>query len=230
MNPQSNDTQSTAPSEREEIETLLPWYVTGKLDDAEAKRVAAYLAQHPDMAERARIAHAERNETVHLAAMAEDHPPADVDRFMARITATRHGPGPEATGFMAWLNALVSVPFGGGMRWAGAAAVIVIMVQAAALFTVLVPRIVNDYEMAQGTKPAALSGAFVLVRFADDASVSDIAKMLSELEMTLSDGPKAGDLFTVRIGPESLSAEERKSRSDALAARKDMVVFVTATK
>ncbi len=230
MNPQSNDTQSTAPSEREEIETLLPWYVTGKLDDAEAKRVAAYLARHPDMAERARLARAERNETVHLAGLAEDYPPVDADRFMAKIAATRHGSEPESGGLMAWINDLVSVPFGSGMRWAGAAAVIVIMVQAAALFTVLVPRIVNDYEMAEGTKPAALSGTFVLVRFADDASVSDIAKMLSDLKMTIADGPKAGNLFSVRIGPESLGAEERKSRSDALAARKDMVVFVTATK
>ncbi len=216
-------------AEREEIEMLLPWFVTGKLGDADTARVAAYLEQHPEMAERAALSQAERNETAHLNELAQDHLPADVDRFMARIAATRHDEGRSEAGVMAWLKGLFEAPFGGGLRWAGAVAVVVIAVQAVTLAALLVPRIVNDYEMA-GTKPGALDGSFVLVRFADDASVETIAKMLSELEMTISDGPKAGGLFTVRIGAADLSADDRKARTAALSARRDLVVFVTATR
>ena len=223
------NTQPNGRAEREEIEMLLPWYVTGRLDEADAARVAAYLERHPEMAEREKLSRAERNETAHLNALAEDHPPADVDRFMARIAATRHGEAPSETGAMAWLRGLMDAPFGGGLRWAGAVAVIVIAVQAVTLATLLVPRAINDYEMA-GTGQDALDGSFVLVRFADDASVDAIAQMLSELNMTISDGPKAGGLFTVRIGPADLGAEDRKTRTAELSARKDLVVFVTATR
>ena len=195
------NTQPNGRAEREEIEMLLPWYVTGRLDEADAARVAAYLERHPEMAEREKLSRAERNETAHLNALAEDHPPADVDRFMARIAATRHGEAPSETGAMAWLRGLMDAPFGGGLRWAGRGG--------------------GDRHSGSGgdaCNPAgsprhqrlrngrhragnALDGSFVLVRFADDASVDAIAQMLSELNMTISDGPKAGGLFTVRIGP-----------------------------
>ncbi len=223
------NTQPNGRPEREEIEMLLPWYVTGQLDETDAARVAAYLAQHPDMAERVALSRSERNETAHLNALAEDYPPADVDRFMAKIAATRHGDARAEAGVMAWLKGLLEAPFGGGLRWAGAVAIIVIAAQAVTLATLLVPRVINDYEMA-GTNSGATDGSFVLVRFADDASVEAIAKMLSELEMTISDGPKAGGLFTVRIGPAGLSADDRNARTTTLSARKDLVVFVTATR
>ena len=51
-------------SEREEIEMLLPWYVTGKLDAADTARVEAYLAQHPDMLHQLAIIAEEQTITV----------------------------------------------------------------------------------------------------------------------------------------------------------------------
>ena len=37
---------------REEIEKLLPWYVTGRLDQAETDKVESYLRQRPELATR----------------------------------------------------------------------------------------------------------------------------------------------------------------------------------
>ena len=42
--------QDSREREREEIEMLLPWYVTGRLDRADRARVEGYLARHPDVA------------------------------------------------------------------------------------------------------------------------------------------------------------------------------------
>ena len=41
--------ETEALSEREQIEALLPWYVTGKLDAAGCGRVETYMARHPEM-------------------------------------------------------------------------------------------------------------------------------------------------------------------------------------
>src|SRR5262245_29534379 len=49
--------------EREEIEMLLPWYVTGRLDPGEAAKVDAYLAAHPDVAGQLQLVRSEREET-----------------------------------------------------------------------------------------------------------------------------------------------------------------------
>ena len=49
---------------REEIEMLLPWFVTGKLDAGEQLRVEAYLADHPEMLRQIDLIDAERSEAV----------------------------------------------------------------------------------------------------------------------------------------------------------------------
>ena len=56
--------QTTEEIEREEIEMLLPWYVTGKLDRTDAARVESYLARHPRLAAQLDLIRAERDETV----------------------------------------------------------------------------------------------------------------------------------------------------------------------
>ena len=51
-------------SEREEIEILLPWYVTGRLDAAETARVAAYIERHPDVRSQLGLVREEQTATV----------------------------------------------------------------------------------------------------------------------------------------------------------------------
>ena len=54
----------TEDSEREEIEKLLPWYVTGKLGYPDASKVDKYLAQHPDVLSQLQLIGTERQETM----------------------------------------------------------------------------------------------------------------------------------------------------------------------
>jgi len=81
--------QTTEEIEREEIEMLLPWYVTGKLDRTDAARVESYLARHPRLAAQLDLIRAERDETV-LANEALGRPSATaLDRLLASLPAAK---------------------------------------------------------------------------------------------------------------------------------------------
>ena len=62
----------------EEIQKLLPWYVTGRLDRADRNKVESYLRQHPDVAGQLSLIREERegaihaNESLRLSALRHD--------------------------------------------------------------------------------------------------------------------------------------------------------------
>ena len=81
--------QTAEEIEREEIEMLLPWYATGRLDRADRAKVESYLARHPQMSAQLDLIRAEREQTV-LANEALGSPSADArDRLMASLPAAR---------------------------------------------------------------------------------------------------------------------------------------------
>jgi len=71
--------------EREEIEALLPWFVTGKLAEAERVRVELYLAEHPDVARQVALAREESVETIAGAESFGVPSRASFDRLMAEV-------------------------------------------------------------------------------------------------------------------------------------------------
>lgn len=214
-------------SERDEIEMLLPWYVTGKLEAEDTARVEAYLADHPDMQDRLARVRAERDETVFLNEAAQAHAATSASRFMTEVAGRRPAAGRRV---VAWIEGLLPLPPAGALRWTGIAAVLVILAQAAVIFMLAGPQGDGTYRQAAGTGQTVTAGTAALVRFSDTASVSGIAKLLSDLDMVIVEGPKAGGLFKVRIGPEDMSEAERERRIKALTQRKDLVVFATVTR
>src|SRR5687768_14432843 len=80
-----------ADAEREEIEMLMPWYVTGKLDPSDRARVEAYLAAHPEVARQLDLARAERDEAVAANEALGWPSPAATERLMASLPAARPG-------------------------------------------------------------------------------------------------------------------------------------------
>ncbi|MGI9414855.1 MAG: anti-sigma factor family protein [Hyphomicrobiales bacterium] len=213
--------------ERDDIEMLLPWYVTGRLEPADAARVEAYLARHPDMLDRLELMRKEQTETRFLNRSEGAEPATSAPRFMAEVVGNRSAP---PSGAMAWIRGLFDMPASGAMRWAAAAAVFVILVQAAAIIMLTGPKSGGDYIEAGGEQPVVTTGSFVLIRFADNAPAADIAAMLSELSMEIVEGPKPGGLFKLRIGPKDMSAADREGQVAALTGRGDLVMFVTGTK
>lgn len=222
MNPSKQAT-----SKHDEIELLLPWYVTGKLDAGDAARVEAHLAAHQDLQDSLDLMVKERNEAGHLNEAEVLRPTTTPDRFMMEFIS---GTVDQKPGLWLRFKQALTAPTPSAVSWAGAAAALVIMAQGAAIFMLAQPEPGRGYHEAAGVSQPALTGTFALVRFADAAPASEIAALLSELNIKITEGPRAGRLFKVRLGAADLGTDDRRRLLSALMARPDLVVFATETR
>ena len=214
-------------SEREEIEMLLPWYVTGKLERADRERVETYLARHPELRRQLVLIEEEHEQTIRAN---EAIPAAHVaDRLLAEIRRSPSVRTADAWARLkAWAAELFEAPSPAGLRWAAAAAAVLILVQAVTIGALLTRTGGTGYETASGTPAHAEEGTYVLVRFADTAPARALADALTELDMTVVDGPKGG-LFRVRLGPKDMANEDRDRKIAALRQRGSLVLMVMPT-
>ena len=223
-------TNSDKFSERDEIKMLLPWYVTGKLDSADKKRVEAYLERDTELQNYLHFVREVKNETVSLNGSVTVPTVDDVERLVIEVGECRHTELRSGYSLFTKIKEFCLAPAEGTLRWVSVAAVLLILVQAVAIGMLVATRDGGVYRFATGPSGAAVSGTFVLVRFADGASVSNIAKVLANHKMTIADGPKGNGMFKVRIGPKGMSKAESSRQLDALKQRRDLVLFVSPTK
>ena len=212
---------------RDEVEMMLPFYVTGQLDHADVNEIDDYLKHHPDVARQLDLIRAERESTSVANAIYASRPTRSFDRVAAMIGKAPAQPARSAGWGLAWIKQLLALPSSPALGFVGAAAAIVILLQAATIGTMVVAHYPDVFRTAGGGPVDA--GTTVVVRFADDASATAIADVLSGLGVKIIDGPSGGKLFTVRIGPKTMSQGERERLIAALRARRDLIVFVTPT-
>jgi hypothetical protein len=94
------------------------------------------------------------------------------------------------------------------LAFAGTAAAVVLVLQAGIIAGVLVgPRGPGGYETASYGQQAADAGTFVLVRFAPQASASDITRFMEANQASIVDGPKAG-MYRIRVAATPLGKDE----------------------
>ncbi|MFM1815447.1 MAG: hypothetical protein RLZ98_2142 [Pseudomonadota bacterium] len=227
------NTTSNAPSEREEIEMLLPWYVTGRLERSEQERVAAYLERHPDMARQLDLVREELGETATANETVRMPSARGIEDLMAKVAAERRSsPRPLFSRMFDVVRGFFDAPSANAVRWAAAAAAVVVLAQAVTIGTLVTGREpAGTYQTASGGKNAApTEGSFVLVRFASGATAGQIAAALSELKVSIADGPKPGGFFTLRIGDATLDEEARNRRISEMRSRSNIFVIVTPTR
>lgn len=215
-----------AESVNDEIELLLPWYITGKLTRADIVRVETYLDQYPDARKRMKLLHAERDETIMLNRSGNTKPATSPNQLLNQIVGAKQRGKSQ---LLQWIDGRLRTPFGGWRHWAGAAAMLLIMIQAGAIYMLARNPSDGQYREATESSGPVSQGTFLLVQFAENASLTDITALLQDLNMTIVDGPKAGGLFKLRIGLNNLTPEERNKRMNSLSARKDLVLFVSPT-
>jgi hypothetical protein len=207
-------------SEREEIEMLLPWYVTGRLDASDTARVEAYLAQHPDMLSQLAVIAEEQTVTV------EDNEAirprlASAESLVARTATRGSAISSWFTGIVERVKSLFDAPTPGAVRWAAAAAAVIICLQAAALGTLLTQD-TGGYQTASRPGIAGEHAPVALIAFTDRASIADIARILAENRLRIVDGPLPSGFFSVRFEDDA-TGEEQRRRIDAVLARKDLI-------
>jgi anti-sigma factor RsiW len=216
--------QTAEEIEREEIEMLLPWYATGKLDRADVAKVESYLARHPQMSAQLDMIRAEREQTA-LANEALGSPSAEArDRIMASLATARPASLAQsivASGLFRRLSAFFTAPTASGVQWAGLAAAALIVLQAAAITGLVVGGSGDSYQTASGQNIG--NGITALVVFADDAKAPAIARLLTEFDASIVDGPKPGGVYKIRLRMADRSQAAQDALLGRLAQRREVV-------
>jgi anti-sigma factor RsiW len=219
-------TTDTPLSERDELEMLLPWYVTGRIDAADKARIEAALKTDASLRHALAVAREEQDQTIRaneaVALPRSLSVQSSVEHILAREPVSLKQ---ASAGLLGRIGQFFTAPTASGVRWAAAAAAIVILAQAATVGTLLQSQGGANYGTATGG--AAADGAFALVRFTDGATLIAAGSALRDLGMTIVDGPKPGNVFIVRLGPKTLTAAERAQKADALRQRSGLITLVT---
>jgi hypothetical protein len=206
--------------EREEIEKLLPWYVTRRLARADVKRVEGYLRQHPDMLTQLDLIRSEREATVR-ANEAIGLPSAGIpEQRLASLPAA--SPRPATARWRPSLGRFVSMPAASRLQWA--ALVALAAAQAALIAGLLVFGDGTTYRVAAGPPPGDHLSA--LVAFADEAKAAAIARLLTEFDANIVDGPKPGGVYKIKVRSSDKSRAAQQALLVRLAERRDVIRIV----
>ncbi len=184
-------------AERDEIEALLPWYVSGKLDVQSRARVERYLKAHPEMQEHLAFAQEEADATVAgNEAIAAPGPDA-LQRLRTSIGAAPRRQSVFtrfSERFADWIGGLAPPQLG----LAAALAALLIVAQAAAISGLMLERASAPTYQTAGGGDEAGQGIELLVAFSETASMGEISDLLKRIDAVVVDGPKAG-LYRLRF-------------------------------
>jgi anti-sigma factor RsiW len=181
---------------------LLPWYVTGRLDEAEAAQVEAHLDGCAECRAELRFEERLEAEVARLPLEVE----AGWERMRRRIEADR----PERRRPWAWR---AGAPY---LGWAVAAALLLGF--AVTLAPSLRPAPSAGGYHALSAPPAAEPGNAVVI-FRPDTTETSMRQALQASGARIVDGPTAADAYVLHV-----PAARREAALTALRARRDIVL------
>ena len=223
-------TEQDLSGEREQVELLLPWYVTGRLDAKETARVEAYLQSHPELLRQLEIAQEDRHEVVRAnEARSMAAPRLVLDDLLGKIRKGGASPQASHRGTLEWLGSWLEALLP-REKWAAALAAFLLITQALTLAMLIHARSDGGYRIASDSPALSADGAFAVVRFTDGAMLGAIGDLLRQSGITVIDGPKAGGLYVLRLGRAGMSEDDRKQRISDLLTHKDLVIFAAPAK
>jgi hypothetical protein len=195
--------------ERHDVEALLPWHAAGTLNRRDADRVERALAGDRELSRRYDLVREELAETIHLNETLGAPSARAMEKLFAAIDAEEARAPRRQRSFD--LAARISEFLSGfaprTLAWSAGAAAVAILLQAAVITGVMVkdhgaPGVYGVASIAPG------QGSFLAVRFAPQATATEITNFLGAYKATLVEGPKQAGMYTVRLSETKLPAEE----------------------
>lgn len=194
------DQYSTENYTHEDLVSLLPFYLSGKIEKADRDAVIKWLNSDPDAAfilekvESERMATITANETIEA--------PADgLKRLMADVAQTKQekSVSTQSSNVISWVREKIVAPLQAApseLAWAACAVFMVITLsQSALLYQGAGQPQSTEYNLASGEKYTILSTA--IVKFADNAQMEKVAEYLDDTGTIIIDGPTASGLFVL---------------------------------
>lgn len=217
---------TTTDPARDEDDLLLPWHATGRLDPAARVRIEAALDRDPELARRLDLVLAERDATVASnEALGAPSMKARDDLF-ARIDADLGARDRCPSRWLRRLGAALASLSPPALAGAALAACALILLQAGLLTGTWLAAPGASYQTAShgdGGTPAG--GIFILVAFAPTATAAQITAALAEGGLTVVDGPRAGDIYRIRVQAEGDGQGSLGAALDRLRAKPGLVVL-----
>jgi hypothetical protein len=204
-----------------DIEMLLPWYAAGTLNARDARRVEEALARDPDLAKQYAAIREEYAETIDLneslgapSARAVQKLFVAIDEEPVRKPSLSTVLAARISGFFAGLSPRT-------LAWSASLGAILLLLQAGVIGAVLMKNQGSSFQTASldmseraaaptapitrdlggGTPPRAL------VRFSDDARVSDIKALLNNYHASIVGGAQEG-MFRLQFGNGTMRKDE----------------------
>lgn len=197
--------------EREDVETLLPWFAAGTLSRRDAARVEQALAHDDELSRRFALVREELGETIRLNESLGAPSARAMKTLFEKIDAEPVRRPAASVSLMSRMSEFFGALSPRTLAWSGAAAALAIVLQAGIITGVLLqdraggpdgPELASYGESA---KPA--QGSFALLRFAPQATAADIQKFLQDNKVVIVDGPNNG-VYKVRVAVTGLPKEE----------------------
>lgn len=198
--PYSKEQYSTDKYSHEDLVSLLPFYLSGKIERQDKDAVIQWLNNDPDASfilekvEAERMATITANETLQA--------PADgLKRLMQDVASTQQEKSfkNSTTNVLSWLKEKILAPLSAApaeLAWGACAIMMVISLsQSALLYQGAGQSQSTEYNLASGEKYTILSTA--IVKFADNAQMEKVAEYLDDTGTIIIDGPTASGLFVL---------------------------------
>lgn len=193
-----NTTMNKAP-EREEIETLLPWYAAGTLSRRDTARVEQALANNNALARQFEMVREELGETI----VSNESLGAPSQRAMKALfekidAEPARAPAAASFNLMGRISEFMASLSPRTLAYAGGVAAIALLLQAGVIGKLVGER---SGSMDLASAPATMSapqGVEALIRFSPQASAGDITAFLDANKATIVGGPADG-FFRVRV-------------------------------
>ncbi len=241
--------QQTHKDPIEEARLLLPWYITGKLSEAEKTLVEAALKQYPILQEEY-TQELKLVETIRLNAdllklTAMDTTQQRLDKLLKRIereempsvsesiVQVKQQVKPRASLWQT-VQQLIAGWVGGDSMWKPAnvvfASLLAVQVGVLALYYMQPQTVYETVTYEDSTSASSSTKAKNLVVFIDfnkQASVTAVHNFLKQWSARVIDGPDSNDLFKIEFkNTQTLSESEVKQRMAQLEQEKNVVNFV----
>jgi hypothetical protein len=203
------NTMSEKATDREEIEYLLPWHAAGTLSRRDAERVERALASDQELARRFDLVREELSETIHLNESLGAPSARAMEKLFAAIDAEgayKRKPG-LAMGLRTKMAELFSAFAPRTLAFAGAAAALVIVLQAGVIGSMMIK---SDQVFGTASiQPAKVESVDFLVTFSPQASADQMTKFLTDRHATIVDGPKGpAKMYRLRFEANGAPKEE----------------------
>jgi hypothetical protein len=194
--------------ERHEIEALLPWHAAGTLNRRDADRVEQALAGDRELSRRYDLVREELAETIHLNETLGAPSARAMEKLFAAIDA-EEARSPRRQRSFDWASRISEFLSGFTPRtlaWSATAAAVAILVQAAVITTVVVKDSVpGKFEVANKNSEG---GSYLAVRFAPQATATEVTNFLGAYKATVVEGPKQFGMYTIRLSETKLPTDE----------------------